>query len=207
MNTMQLYTLSDCMHCHRVRFVLAEKGINVEITEVDNNAKAVDDLAELTPYGDAPTLVDRDIVLYGTSVISEYLDERYPHPPLMPVDPISRARLRLAHYRIKRDWYSLSNEIIAANSSKNPSRPVVRLIRELRESITAADDLFGLSKFMLNDELSLVDCSLVPFFWRLPSLGVNISRNANNVKNYTERLFERPSFRASLTKAEKQLIG
>ncbi len=207
MNTMQLYTLSDCMHCHRVRFVLAEKGINVQITEVENNSKAIDDLAQLTPYGDAPTLVDRDIVLYGTSVICEYLDERYPHPPLMPVDPISRARLRLAHYRIKRDWYTLADGIIAANNSKNPERPAVRLIRELRESITAADDLFGLSKFMLNDELSLVDCSLVPFFWRLPSLGVNISRNANNVRAYTERLFERPSFRASLTRAEKQLVG
>lgn len=206
MNTMQLYTLSDCMHCHRVRFVLAEKGINVRIIETDNNAKANDDMAELTPYGDAPTLVDRDIVLYGTSVICEYLDERYPHPPLMPVDPISRARLRLSHYRIKRDWFSLASEIVEANNTKKPERPAPRLIRELRESITAADDLFGISKFMLNEDLSLVDCSLVPFFWRLPSLGVNISRNATNVKAYTERLFERPSFRASLTNAEKQLI-
>lgn len=203
---MQLYTLSDCMHCHRVRFVLAEKGINVRIIETDNNSKANDDLAELTPYGDTPTLVDRDIVLYGTWVICEYLDERYPHPPLMPVDPISRARLRLAHYRIQRDWFSLANDIVVANNTKNPERPVPRLIRELRESITAADDLFSVSKFMLNDELSLVDCSLVPFFWRLPSLGVNISRNATNVKAYTERLFERPSFRASLTNAEKQLV-
>jgi len=203
---MQLYTLADCMHCHRVRFVLAEKGINVNIIETDNNPSAVDDLAELTPYGDSPTLVDRDIVLYGTAVISEYLDERYPHPPLMPVDPISRARLRLAHYRIHRDWYSLADEIASAGKVKNPQRPVARLVRELRESITAADDLFGLSKFMLNDELSLIDCSLVPFFWRLPSMGVNISRNANNVRAYANRLFERPSFRLSLTKAEKQLI-
>lgn len=206
MNTMQLYSLSNCMHCHRVRFVLAEKGINVQIIETDSDPKANDDLAELTPYGDSPTLVDRDIVLYGTSVITEYLDERYPHPPLMPVDPISRARLRLIHYRIQRDWFDLADEIIAANNGKSSDRPTARLVRELRESITASDDLFGIAKFILNDELSLVDCSLLPFFWRLPSLGVNISRNAPNVKSYIEKLFERPSFRSSLTSAEKLLV-
>ena len=94
-STMALYTSSDCIECHRVRFVLAEKGINVEIVEVDNDPSAAADLAELNPYNETPTLVDRDLLLHDAGVINEYLDERYPHPPLMPVDPVSRAKLRL----------------------------------------------------------------------------------------------------------------
>lgn len=200
---MQLYSSLDCLHCHQIRLVLAEKGISVELIFPEKDSQANDDLAELNPYADTPTLVDRDIKLYGPSVILSYLDERYPHPPLMPIDPISRARLRLAHYRIERDWYSLADQIVATKQEKVKTR----LVRELRESITAADDMFGVSKFLLNEELSLIDCHLVPFMWRLPKLGVNISRNASNVQAYVDRMIERPAFKSSLTEAEKQLAA
>ena len=197
---MELYTASDCVHCHRVRFVLAEKGISVRIIELEQQPGAKADLAELNPYGDTPTLVDRDILLYGTWVICEYLDERYPHPPLMPVDPISRARLRLALYRIQRDWFSRYDSLLGATG-----RPLTRLRKEFAESIGAADDLFAAAEYILNDELSLVDCALAPLLWRLPAHGINLSKVASHVSRYSERLFQRDSFRASLTETERDL--
>lgn len=198
---MEFYSLSDCVHCHRVRFVLAEKGISVKRILVDEQPEKTADLAELNPYGDTPTLVDRDIVLYGTWVVTEYLDERYPHPPLMPVDPISRARLRLSLYRIQRDWFGAAEELEGMKAGK----PRDKAVRDLRENINAADELFTLTPFLLNEDLSLADCALVPFLWRLPSLGVNLARNATNVRAYAQRMFERDSFRKSLTDAEKEL--
>jgi RNA polymerase-associated protein len=117
-STMALYS-SDCsIHCHRVRFVLAEKGINVDIIDVSNDESAAADLAELNPYNETPTLVDRDLLLHNAGVINDYLDERYPHPPLMPVDPVSRARLRLFHHRVIRDWYPLAQQIENASAKE-----------------------------------------------------------------------------------------
>ncbi|NBB92738.1 MAG: stringent starvation protein A [Gammaproteobacteria bacterium] len=199
---MALYSSENCLDCHRVRFVLAEKGINVEIIHVEQDRAASADLAELNPYGETPTLVDKDLKLYGTWVVTEYLDERYPHPPLMPVDPLSRAYLRLAMYRINRDWVE-SAKIIETSSGQ---KKVAAARKQLRESLIASDDLFSLKSFLLSDELSLVDCALVPLLWRLPAYDVDLTaKKAPNIVRYMERMFGRDSFKRSLTEAERIL--
>lgn len=200
-STMALYSASENINCHRVRFVLAEKGINVEIVDVDNDPSAAADLAELNPYNETPTLVDRDLLLYDATVINDYLDERYPHPPLMPVDPVSRARLRLVHYRILRDWYPLALEI-ENSTGKKADKPR----KQLKESIIAATELFRMGDFVLGDELSLVDCTLGPLFWRLHVYGINLGKPGVIIQAYIQRLISRDSFKASLTMAERELV-
>lgn len=199
---MALYSSENCLNCHRVRFVLAEKGINVEIIHVEQDRAANADLADLNPYGETPTLVDRDMVLYGTWVVAEYLDERYPHPPLMPVDPVSRSRLRLAMYRLHRDWIE-AGEIIETSGGE---KKVANARTQLLDSLIASDDLFGLTPFLLNDELSLVDCALTPLLWRLPSYEIDLDkRSAPNLNKYMDRMFRRDSFQRSLTEVERLL--
>ena len=200
-STMALYSSDRCIHCHRVRFVLAEKGINVDIIDVSNNESAAADLAELNPYNETPTLVDRDLLLHSAGVINDYLDERYPHPPLMPVDPVSRARLRLVHHRVLRDWYPLAQEIENTTASKAEKAKA-----QLKESIIAANDLFKHSEFMLNEELSLVDCTLAPLFWRLPVYGIDLGKPGASVQGYIQRLISRRSFKVSLTRAEREMV-
>jgi len=197
---MALYSAETSLDCHRVRFVLAEKGINVDIVNVSIDESAAADLAELNPYNQAPTLVDRDLVLYDAGVINDYLDERYPHPPLMPVDPVSRAKLRLVHYRVQRDWYSLAREIEVSG------RAAEQAIRQLKESIIAANELFKMAEYILSDELSLVDCTLGPLLWRLPFFGVKLGRPGASVEAYAHRIFSKDSFKASLTQAERDLV-
>jgi len=198
---MALYSSAAGLDCHRVRFVLAEKGINVEIVNVTEDASAAEDLAELNPYNQAPTLVDRDLVLYDATVINDYLDERYPHPPLMPVDPVSRAQLRLVHFRILRDWYALAREV-EATSGKKGEKPR----RQLRESIIAGNELFKMADFVLSSELTLVDCTLGPLLWRLPHYGIKLGKPGASVEGYAQRIFSRMSFKASLTQAERDLL-
>lgn len=198
---MALYSSETCLESHRVRFVLAEKGINVEIVNVSADESAAEDLAELNPYNEAPTLVDRDLVLYDAGVINEYLDERYPHPPLMPVDPVSRAQLRLVHHRVIKDWYSLAHEIESTTGAKKNAA-----VKRLKESIIAANELFKMSEFVLNDELSLVDCTLGPLLWRLGHYGVKLGKPGASVEAYAHRLFSRNSFKSSLTQAERDLV-
>ena len=200
-STMALYSSAACIDCHRVRFVLAEKGINVEIVDVDSDETAAEDLADLNPYHETPTLLDRDLVLYDAGVINDYLDERYPHPPLMPVDPVSRAQLRLVHHRILRDWYPIARELDTATGKKAEA-----LRKQLREGIIAANELFQAANFVLNEELSLVDCTLAPLFWRLPAYGVDLGKSAAATQSYIQRLFSRRSFKASLTGAERELV-
>ena len=200
-STMALYSSDRNIHCHRVRFVLAEKGINVDIIDVSNNESAAADLAELNPYNETPTLVDRDLLLHNAGVINDYLDERYPHPPLMPVDPVSRARLRLVHHRVLRDWYPLAQLIESTTGSKADKAKA-----QLKESIIAANDLFKHSEFMLNEELSLVDCTLAPLFWRLPVYGIDLGKPGATVQAYIQRLISRHSFKVSLTRAEREMV-
>lgn len=198
---MALYSSDVCMDSHRVRFVLAEKGINVDIVNVSEDKSAAEDLAQLNPYNMAPTLVDRDLVLYDASVINDYLDERYPHPPLMPVDPVSRAQLRLLHYRILRDWYALAREV-EATTGKKGEKPR----KQLREAIIASNDLFKMYDFVLSPELTLVDCTLGPLMWRLSYYGIKLGKPGSAVEAYAHRLFSRSSFKASLTQAERDLL-
>jgi len=188
---MALYSAETSLDCHRVRFVLAEKGINVDIVNVSVNESAAADLAELNPYNKAPTLVDRDLVLYDAGVINDYLDERYPHPPLMPVDPVSRAKLR----------FSLAMEIEASTGNA-----AEQAARQLKESIIAANELFKMAEYVLSDELSLVDCSLGPLLWRLSSYGVKLGKPGASVEAYAHRIFSKASFKSSLTQAERDLV-
>lgn len=197
---MTLFSRAGDANSHRARFVLAEKGISYDVIDVEPD-ELPEDLLDLNPYQTIPTLVDRDLVLYDTRVILEYLDERFPHPPLMPVDPVSRARFRLALYRIERDWYDLLNQIDLApdRSSRN------RLTKQLKESVLTTADAFNIKPFFLSDEFSLVDCSIVPILWRLPMFGIEIPATAKGMNKYAERMFNRPSFKLSLTETEREI--
>jgi stringent starvation protein A len=194
-----LYTTADDVQCHRVRLVLAAKGVSYERVEVDPSKPPPEDLIDLNPYGSTPTLVDRDLTLYDTAVVCEYLDERYPHPPLMPIDPLSRARLRLAAVRIELDWLS---QIAAIGEG---GKPADTARKHLREQLLTSLPLFKASKFFLNPEMSLVDCLVAPVIWRLPWLGVDLGREGKPILDYGERLFHSQGFARSMTAEEKAM--
>jgi RNA polymerase-associated protein len=193
-----LYSTADDIQCHRTRLVLAAKGVSYERVIVDPS-KPPEDLLDLNPYGSTPTLVDRDLTLYGTSVVCEYLDERYPHPPLMPIDPLSRARLRLASLRIELDWLPEVHTIRAGG------RPADGARKRLREHLLASLPLFKAAKFFLNPEMSLADCLVAPVVWRLPWLGVDLGREGKPILDYGERLFHSQGFARSMTAEEKAM--
>ena len=197
-SVMTLYSDARSPYSHRVRMVLAEKNITVDIVDVDP-LQLTDDVMDLNPYGTLPTLVDRDLVLYESRIIMEYLDERFPHPPLLPVDPVSRAGSRLFMYRVDRDWYSLMDIILEGGKSATKAR------KDLRDSLTATAPVFASKPFFMSDDLTLVDCSIAPLLWRLPMLGVELPAQAKGVTAYANRLFQRKSFRDSLTELEREL--
>jgi len=198
-SVMTLFSGPLCIESHRARIVLAEKGIAHEVVVVQPD-HLPEDLIEVNPYNDTPTLVDRDVALYNARVIMEYLDERFPHPPMMPVDPVARARIRLALYRIEHDWYSLVGDLCSRGEKKSGNAR-----KELRDGLAASAELFGAKPFFLNDEFSLVDATLAPLLWRLPRWGVELPRQAKPVLAYAERLFAREAFRESLTESERDL--
>jgi RNA polymerase-associated protein len=193
-----LYTNADGIQCHRVRLILAAKGVTYEREMVDP-ANPPEDLVEINPYGDVPTLAERDMVLYDTAVVCEYLDERYPHPPLMPIDPLSRARLRLAAARIEYDWLPLIETI------NEGGRPADTARKHLREQLLTSVPLFKASRFFLNPEMSLADCLVAPVVWRLPMLGVDLGREGKPIVDYGERIFHTQGFARSLTDAERAM--
>jgi RNA polymerase-associated protein len=197
-SVMTLFSDATCPQSHRVRMVLAEKGITVEIVNIDPG-NLPEDLIDLNPYQSVPTLIDRELVLYDPQVIMEYLDERFPHPPLMPVDPVSRARSRLALYRIEKDWYSLLGEFDKGEKSAAKAR------KTLRDSLAASAEVFSAKPFFLSDEFSLVDASVAPILWRLDYYRIELPTQAKPVLQYADRLFKRDSFKASLTEAEKEM--
>jgi RNA polymerase-associated protein len=197
---MTLFSSPTCPQSHRVRVVLAEKGITVEIQDVDLNHKP-EDLIDLNPYSTVPTLVDRELVLYDPRAIMEYLDERFPHPPLMPVDPVSRARTRLALYRVEQDWY----ELISALESRG-EKTSSKARKMLRDSLTAGAEVFSARSFFLSDEFTLVDATIAPILWRLKHYRIDLPRQAKPVMQYAKRLFERESFQDSLSEAEREMM-
>jgi len=198
-SVMSLFSSATCPQSHRVRAVLAEKGITVEILDVDASNKP-EDLIDLNPYNSVPTLVDRELVLYDPRAIMEYLDERFPHPPLMPVDPVSRARTRLALFRIEQDWYDL---VPALESRGEKTSAKARKI--LRDSLTSSAEVFAAKPFFLSDEYTLVDASISPILWRLQRYRIDLPRQAKPVLDYAERIFSRESFKASLSDAEQEM--
>jgi RNA polymerase-associated protein len=199
-SVMTLFSSTTDPESHRVRLVFAEKGITVEVVDVDGNNKP-EDLIDLNPYNSVPTLVDRELVLYDPRTIMEYLDERFPHPPLMPVDPVSRARARLALYRIEKDWY----QQLPALESKS-EKVVAKARKLLRDSLSSSAEVFGAKPFFLSDEFSLVDATIIPVLWRLKHYQIELPRQAKPVLQYAARMFARDSFKASLTDAERELM-
>lgn len=198
-SVMTLFSSPTDPYCHRARIVLAEKGITYEVADVEAD-NLPEDLVDLNPYNSVPTLVDRELVLYDSRVIMEYLDERFPHPPLMPVDPVSRARSRLALYRIDQDWYTQVDELESGDEKRvNKARKI------LRDSLTATAEVFAAKPFFLSDEFSLVDCAVAPVLWRLDHYGIELPAQAKAVTKYAERLFDRPSLHASLSPAEREM--
>ncbi|AZQ11999.1 MULTISPECIES: stringent starvation protein SspA [Shewanella] len=195
---MTLFSGADDLYSHQVRIVLAEKGVTVDVLQVDPNDMP-EDLLELNPYNSVPTLVDRELVLYESRIIMEYLDERFPHPPLMPVYPVSRGQSRLMMHRIDTDWYTLVDRI-----KKGDRADAAR--KELREGLIAISALFGEMPYFMNEEFGLADCYLGPLLWRLPALGIHLDTGvAKDIKAYMTRIFERESFKASLTEAEREM--
>ncbi|MEL7297559.1 MAG: glutathione S-transferase N-terminal domain-containing protein [Pseudomonadota bacterium] len=197
---MSLFSRPTCIYSHRTRLVLAEKSINIEIVNVDGD-DLPEDLMDLNPYHTVPTLVDRDLVLYDSRVIVEYLDERFPHPPLMPVDPVTRAQFRLALFRIENDWYKLAEQIEEAAEKKQATR--ARKI--LKESVLASAEVFAAKEFFLGDEFSLVDATVAPLLWRLNAYNIDLGKSGQAIEAYMERIFSRPSFRESLTELEQEM--
>jgi len=202
-STVLMYSDADAMSwqglcSHRVRVVLCEKDIAAEIVQVQDG-EANEDLIALNPLGFCPTLVDRDLALYDARVINDYLDERYPHPPFMPIDPVSRARTRLALYRIEADWYTLlPNAPHQSLSSEEAGKA-------LAESLAAANDVFKAMPFFLGEEFSILDATLAPLLWRLPSYGIVLPKSASAVSQYAKRLFARTGFQASLSDVERDM--
>lgn len=200
-SVMVLYTDRMDPLGHVARIVLAEKDISVEINYVDPTDPPTE-LRELNPYSDTLTLADRDLALYEIQIIMEYLDERFPHPPLMPVDPVARASNRQLCYRVRRDIYAPindlmgDNEIAAANARK-----------VIRDNLTAIAGAFTQKPYFMSDEYTLVDCFMAPVLWRLPHFGIKLPASAKPLQKYAERLFERSGFQQSLSETERDMRG
>ena len=199
-NNLTLFSGVDDVLSHRVRLVLAAKGVSYDFIAVDPT-RPPEDLIDLNPYHSVPTLVERDLVLYAASVVSEYIDERYPHPPLMPIEPLARARLRLAMLRIEHDWVpQLQAMQLGTKSQSDAAR------KRLTELLVQAAPVFKVSKFYLNTEMSLADCAMAPIIWRLDSLGIPLPKDGGKaIEEYGNRIFRNPGFIRSLTEEEKKL--
>lgn len=199
---MTLFSDKDDIYCHQVRIVLAEKGVLYEMENIDPQAIS-EDLMELNPYGSVPTLVDRDLVLFNARIIMEYLDERFPHPPLMPVYPVLRGKHRLLMLRIEQDWYPT---LVKAEKGNEQEREIA--LKQLKEEIMAIAPIFNQTPFFMSEEFTLVDCYIAPLLWRMQKLGVEFSgAGSKAIKSYMTRVFERDSFMQSLgTAAPKNLM-
>lgn len=196
---MTLFSDPECIYSHRVRIVLAEKNITVDILDADP-LNPPEDVTDVNPYGTLPTLIDRDLSLYNSRIIMEYLDERYPHPPLMPIDPVSRAMTRIYLHRVEKDWYTLTDLILQGG------KEAAKVRKNLTESLLAAGPVLAAKPWFMSDEFTMVDTTIAPLLWRLPALGIELKgAGSGQVLGYAKRLFERPCFAKSLTEEEKEL--
>ena len=189
-------------YSHRVRIVLAEKGVAVDIVDCQDD-ELPEDVAALNPYNSLPTLLDRELVLFEPNVMMEYLDERFPHPPLLPVYPVARAESRLYMYRIQRDWCHYADIILQVKGSADE---IDAARKELRDSLVAVSPIFQEKPFFMSDELSIVDCCIAPILWRLPAMGIDLPESqCKGLIEYMDRLFDRESFQESLSEAEREI--
>jgi RNA polymerase-associated protein len=200
-SSMTLLSDPTSHYSHRVRIVLAEKGVTCNIVDTDSN-DLPKDLVDVNPYGTLPTLLDRDLVLYESKVIMEYLDERFPHPPLLPVYPVARGESRLFIHRIEHDWCGLVDAL-----HNGTSQNIEQDAKELTDGLSGIAPIFGEKPFFMSDEFTLVDCCLGPILWRLESLGGKLPNNkqVKPLLEYMKRLFDMPSFQESLTDQEREM--
>ncbi|MEI6744692.1 MAG: glutathione S-transferase N-terminal domain-containing protein [Methylococcaceae bacterium] len=199
-SVMTLYSSPICVMSHCARFVLEEKGIAADIVYYDPE-NPPQDLLEDNPSGVSPTLIERDLVLYDSRIIMEYLDERFPHPPLHQMDPVSRASARMLIKRIDQEWYVLLDDVLHTGEKKS-----AKAKKTLRESLLNAASIFAARPYFMSEEFSLIDCVVAPLLWRMPSIGIDLKDAHDDViNNYAQRMFNRPGFRRSLSEAEKDL--
>ena len=201
-SAMTLFSDSTSHYSHRVRIVLAEKGVSVDLVEGVDGVP-VPELGDLNPYNTMPTLIDRDLILYESKVMMEYLDERFPHPPLLPVYPVARAESRLFMYRVERDWCSLVDTLLPSSNAGD----VAVSRRDLGDSLTALSPIFVEKPYFMSEEFTLVDCCIAPILWRLPALGVDIraTKQTKPLFNYMDSLFGREAFQESLSVQEREM--
>ncbi len=199
-SVMTLFSSASDLYSHQVRIVLAEKGVSVEVELVDE-ANLPAELIELNPYKSVPTLVDRELALYDSKIIMEYLDERFPHPALHQMDPVSRANTRMLIKRIDQEWYPLLEEIQIQGDKK-----AAKTKKQLKESLLAAAPVLEATPYFMSEEYSLIDCAMAPFLWRLPSIGIDITSLGKGITAYANRLFSRKAFQDSLTREERELM-
>ena len=200
---MILYSDRDDHYSQRVRIVLAEKDISAEINEAKPE-ETPEDILSISPYMKLPILVDRELAIHDPTVMMEYLDERFPHPPLLPVYPVARANCRTLMLRIDREWCPMVDALIMANKSE---KELMKTREELLYEISSIAPTFKEFKFFMNDEFTLVDCCLGPILWRLPSLGIKlpINRHLKPIIDYQNTVFDRPGFLDSLSSIERDL--
>ena len=201
--SMALFSDPTDHYCQRVRIVLEEKGISSEIIDTDkNNINA--EILEVSPYSTLPVLVDRDVCLYDSVTLMEYLDERFPHPPLLPVYPVARANIRLYIKRIANDWCSIFDRLL---DEKLKDAEEKKLKKNLKALMVAANPIFKEKPFFMNEEFSLVDCCIAPILWRLPQVGIEIPNDTKNkpVNSYMKKVFTRDAFISSFTELEREI--
>lgn len=195
---MRLYSGTVCPYSHRCRIVLFEKGMDFEVIDVDLMDKS-DDVASVNPYHKVPVLVERDLVLTEANIINEYIDERFPHPQLMPADPVMRGRARLFLYRFEQELYSNVNVILQAGKTADKSRAIIR------DNLSQLSQILTKQKFLLGNEFSMLDVAVAPLLWRLDHFGIQMGKDASALMKYSERLFSRQGFIDSLTPAERAM--
>jgi RNA polymerase-associated protein len=196
---MTLYSGTTDPYSHRCRFVLFEKGMDFQIIDVDVFGKQ-EDVAAMNPYNRVPVLVERDLILYEANIINEYIDERFPHPQLMPPDPVLRARARLFLHRFEQELFCHIEAI-----ERGQQRVADKARQAIRDNLTQISPVFTKQKFMLGDEFSMLDVAIAPLLWRLEMYGIQLGKDAAPLMKYAERLFSRPAYIEAMTPAEKAM--
>jgi len=202
---MTLYTDASDLYSHKVRIVLAEKGVTYNLVDIHSSDVTMKSLSAFynNPYSTVPTLLDRDVVLYRSDIIMEYLEERFPHPPLMPVYPIARGRSRQMIYIINKEWYTAVNSILESTKPEEVKKSRIKLINYIISIVP----ILSKKSFFFNEGFSLVDCCIIPILWRLPRLSIKLPKKALPVIEYAEKMFNRKSFQNSLLEFEKNMIS
>ncbi|MDO9012171.1 MAG: glutathione S-transferase N-terminal domain-containing protein [Gallionella sp.] len=195
---MRLYSGTSCPYSHRCRIVLFEKGMDFEVIDVDHIDRA-EDLAAINPYNKVPVLVERDLILTEANIINEYIDERFPHPQLMPADPVMRGRARLFLHRFEQELYSNVDIILQGGKPAEKARLIIR------DSLAQLAQILTKQKFLLGNDFSMLDVAIAPLLWRLEHYGINMGKEAAPLMKYAERLFSRQGFIDSLTPAERAM--